>query len=83
MPTTEQNFHISQREFESEACVDLSQRNKPSDSLQRTLPFTIYSILAVTLFQPRPIDFSDCVHFRLGIALQREKRIVAELATAE
>ena len=47
------------------------------------LPFTTYSILAVTLFQPRTIDFSDRVHFRLGIALQHEKRIVVELTTAE
>jgi hypothetical protein len=47
------------------------------------LPFTTYSILVVTLFRPRAIDFSDRVHFRLGIALQHEKRFVVELTTAE
>jgi len=47
------------------------------------LPFTIYSILVVTMFQPRTIDFSDRGHFRLGIALQHAKRMVVERATAE
>jgi hypothetical protein len=45
--------------------------------------FTIYSILVVILFQPRTIDFSDCVHLRLGIALQHEMRFLLELAAAE
>jgi len=46
------------------------------------LPFTIYSILVVTLFQPRTIDISGCVNFRLGIALQHDKRFLFDLATA-
>jgi hypothetical protein len=47
------------------------------------LPFPICSILVVTMFQPRTIDFSDRVHLRLGIALQHDKRILLELATTE
>jgi hypothetical protein len=47
------------------------------------LPFTTYSILVVTLFQPRTIDISGCVHFRLGIALPHDKRFLFDLATAD
>jgi len=32
MPKIGQNFRISQRDFENEACVESSNRNKPSDS---------------------------------------------------
>ncbi len=45
--------------------------------------FTIYSILAVTWFQRRTIGYSDRVHLRLGIALQRDKQYLLEMATAE
>jgi len=47
------------------------------------LPFTIYSILVVTLFRPRTVEFSDRVHLRPGIALQHEKRFVIELTTTD
>jgi len=33
--------------------------------------------------QPRTIDFSECVHLRLGIALQHDRRFPLKIATAE
>ena len=47
------------------------------------LPFTTYSILVVTLFRLRTIEFSDRVLLRLGIVLQRDKRCPVEFARAE
>jgi len=45
--------------------------------------FTNCSILAVTLFQPRTIDFSDRVPLHLGISLQRDQRLPLKIAAAE
>jgi hypothetical protein len=72
MPTTGQNFLISQRGFENGSCADSKVCGRLNGSWQYMLPFTIYSILAVTLFQPRTTDFSDCVLLRLGITLWRD-----------
>ena len=73
MPITGQNFLISQREFENGSCVDSKVCGRLSGSWQYMLPFTIYSILDVTLFQPRTIGFSACVLLRLGNTLLRDR----------
>ncbi len=74
MLKTEQNFPISRRELESGSCVDLRVCGRHSGSWRYMLPCTIYSILAVTLFQPRTIGFSDCVLSRLGNILLRDMK---------
>jgi D-arabinose 5-phosphate isomerase GutQ len=47
------------------------------------LLFSIYSTLAVTWFQSRTISFSDFVHLRLGITLQRDGRHLLKIAWAD
>ncbi len=51
--------------------------------LRVQLLFAIYSILAVTLFQPKTIGFSGCVLLRLGITLQRYERYLLKFYQAE
>jgi hypothetical protein len=62
MPITGQNRPISQRDTLNSSCAFMQL-------------FTIYSILAITLFQPRTIGFSGCVLLSLGITLQRYRVI--------
>ncbi len=86
------SYGVAHRELIPETIHDTSQyaNNRAELSHQPTrvrergmLPYTIYSILAVTMFQPRTIDFSDCGHLSLGIALQHDRRFPLEFATAE
>ena len=69
MLITEQNFPISRRELESGSCVDSKVCGRLSGSWRYMPLCTIYSILAVTWFQPRTTEVSDCAHLRLGTAL--------------
>ena len=47
------------------------------------LLFTIYSILAATLFQPATTELFDYVLLRLGIMLQRDGRYLLKFASAK
>jgi len=83
MLTTGQSFPISQREFESGSCVDLRVGGRLGGFRWYMLRCTIGSILAVTLYQSRPIVFSDRVLSRLGNTLWRDRHYLFRFAWTE
>ena len=83
MPIIAPNCPISQREYEKGSCVDLNQCDRLNASCVFVRLFAIYSILAVTLFQPRTIGFFDCVLLHLGIALRIDRRYLLKFAWVE
>ncbi len=80
MPITGQSRPISQREFKDGSCLNLSRCDKLNGSCAFMQLFTIYSILAVTLFQLGTIGFSGCVLLSFGITLQRY-RVIGDICS--